>query len=92
MKQNKTAKFEAYRKYCNKIVNFLKSSRHSYYQNIFEQKKHNTKILQQGINNIIHSEINETSTRPLSLTVDKKHMTPPPPPTPQDMVEHFNNF
>ena len=65
-KQNETAKFEAYRKYHNKILDLLKISRQSYYQFFFEQNKSNSKILWQGINNIIYSKKNEKSISPSS--------------------------
>ena len=38
-KRNKTAKFEAYRKYRNQIIDLLKISGQSYYQFFFEQNK-----------------------------------------------------
>ena len=44
-KQNKTAKLVAYKKYCNKIIDLLKTSRQFDYQIYFKRYKNNSKIL-----------------------------------------------
>ena len=63
-KTTKTAKFETYRKSCNKTTDLLRISGQSYYQIFFEQSKNNSKILWQGINNIIYYKKNKQSTNP----------------------------
>ena len=84
-KQNKTAKLVAYKKYCNKIIDLLKTSRQFDYQIYFKRYKNNSKILQQVINNIKYS--NKTSNSPSTLMVNEKSITHP-----QNMAKHFNIF
>ena len=91
-KQAKTAKFETYRICCNKLIDFLRLVDNPL-SIFFEQSKNNSKVLWQGIKNIIYSKKNKDSTSPSSIIVDEKNIPPPPPPPKKkDMVGQSSNF
>ena len=66
MPQERGCKYSNFKKYRNKLIEILKISKQSYYQNYFNKDKQNSRALWQGINEIIYSEkAHKTKAHPL---------------------------
>ena len=85
--QIKKRKHVIYKTYRKEIVDLLRVSRKDHYQKYFKKNKKSSRVIWQGIHDIVYSRKSKKSNTPSSLLIDAKTIT-----NPKDMAENFKNF
>ena len=85
--QLRQIKEKYFKKYRNKIVDYIKISRKSHYEKFFEENKRNSKAIWQGIHDIIYFKKNNRINTPSPLLIEGNTIIDS-----QDISEHFDNF
>ena len=80
-------KYETYKTYRNKIVDFLRVSRKCHYQKYLEENRKSSRAIWQGIHDTVYSKKSKKNNTPSSLLIEGKTIR-----NPKDMAENFNNF
>ena len=71
----------------NKIIELIRQSKQTYYQRYFEQNKKYSKIIWQGIHEIISSRKNKNGSNVSAIFFDDNTITDP-----IEIAQNFNNF